>query len=244
MKSGLEKKDFRIYFIVLLGLLLIVLFGNVKEGYFIDELYSYGLSNAEYKTDISDYDIYNIEIKKSDESPFFKYMTVGENERFNYISVYKNQIRDVHPPFYYMILNTVCSLTPNVFNKWSGICINLAIYIGIMLIFYTICKEVYQNKNLSLIACLVYTISAASIGMNIYIRMYSLLTFFTLLYLLLHIFMLKKEFNIKHLFLVGLVCFLGTITQYYFLITSFFISAIFVLILFSRHEFKLFLKWN
>ncbi len=244
MKSGLEKKDFRIYFIVILGILLIVLFGNVKEGYFIDELYSYGLSNAEYKTDISDYDIYNTELKNSNESPFFKYMTVGENERFNYISVYKNQIRDVHPPLYYMILNTVCSLTPNVFNKWSGIGINLAIYIGIMLIFYTICKEVYQNKNLSLIACLVYTISAASIGMNIYIRMYSLLTFFTLLYLLLHIFMLKKEFNIKHLFLVGLVCFLGTITQYYFLITSFFISAIFVLILFSRHEFKLFLKYT
>ena len=185
MKSGLEKKDFRIYFIVILGILLIVLFGNVKEGYFIDELYSYGLSNAEYKTDISDYDIYNTELKNSNESPFFKYMTVGENERFNYISVYKNQIRDVHPPLYYMILNTVCSLTPNVFNKWSGIGINLAIYIGIMLIFYTICKEVYQNKNLSLIACLVYTISAASIGMNIYIgvrfykTMYSGIGYFT-----------------------------------------------------------------
>ena len=98
-----------------------------KEGFFADELYSYGLSNSDYAPFLSWY--YNGERAYSGTSAehiysredFMSYVAVQEGQRFDYASVYYNQTQDVHPPVFYFLLHTVCSLFPGSFTKWTGL---------------------------------------------------------------------------------------------------------------------------
>ena len=72
-----------------------------KEGFFADELYSYGLSNSNYAPFLSWY--YNGERAYSGTSAehiysredFMSYVAVQEGQRFDYASVYYNQTQDV-----------------------------------------------------------------------------------------------------------------------------------------------------
>lgn len=76
--------------VIIMITLVAFCFCIVKSGYFLDEIYSFGLSNSEYKPfllDVMDGDITEKVITYKD---FFYYVAVGEN-RFNYDSVYYNQ---------------------------------------------------------------------------------------------------------------------------------------------------------
>lgn len=44
-------------------------------------------------------------------------------------TVTRMQTYDVHPPFYYLLLHTVCSLFPGRFSKWSGIGLNIVLFV-------------------------------------------------------------------------------------------------------------------
>ena len=92
---------------VLIGIqvLVLFLFACQKKGYFIDEIYSWGLSNGYYKPFITSYDtIFEYWL---DGEEFQDYMTVQQGEKFSYASVYDNQTQDVHPPLYYMSMHTI-----------------------------------------------------------------------------------------------------------------------------------------
>ena len=52
------------------------------------------------------------------------YVKAQEN-RFNYISVYYNQVLDVHPPLFYMLVHTVSSIFNDTFSKYIIFSINL-----------------------------------------------------------------------------------------------------------------------
>lgn len=54
-----------------------------------------------------------------------EYMTAKKGNRFDFASVWWNQTQDVHPPFYYALLHTVCSLLPGTFSKWYAGMINM-----------------------------------------------------------------------------------------------------------------------
>ena len=106
-----EKKIRLIMVLILVVQLLNVLYwGSKKEGYYIDELWTYGLANsyeAPFLWEKAGY------MNEWHEPEFYMdYLVANEGEKFAFHSVYENQARDVHPPFYYMILHTVCSLFP------------------------------------------------------------------------------------------------------------------------------------
>lgn len=78
-------------------ILVLLLFGGQKKGYFIDEIYSWGLANSYYKPFVASYDVFDRWVT---EDVAADYMTVQKGERFAYQSVYYNQAQDVHPPFF------------------------------------------------------------------------------------------------------------------------------------------------
>lgn len=240
MRIGKEsmkiKNNIAFFLIVLVAISIYILFGISKKGYFIDEVYSYGLSNSEYRTDISEFDIFD---KWIDNESFYEYITVSDGGRFNYEAVYKNQINDVHPPLYYMLLHSVCSVFAGQYNKWQGIGINIFLSIFIFLLLRLICDKIFdKNKNISNAVALIYALSTMTISNVIYIRMYILLTLFTIIYAYLHILVVEHRINTKKLFFIGIVFILGMMTQYYFIITAFFISMLFTLYLWYSKEFK------
>ena len=85
-----------------------------KSGMFIDEIYTYGLSNSHYMPFIGHGDHDKIDEQIITRGDFFDYLAVTEGEPApDPGSVYYNQVQDVHPPLYYWILN-LCSTLASI----------------------------------------------------------------------------------------------------------------------------------
>ncbi len=132
---------------------IIVYFCNTKIGLFGDEIWSFNLSNNYYEPFLGDASKYfNMWLSNN----FWNSsITVSPNHTFAYDSVYYNQSLDVHPPLYYMLLHTVCSFFPDVFNKWFGFSINIFFFIVTQLVLYRYCSA-YLKDNL--VAILIFRI--------------------------------------------------------------------------------------
>lgn len=223
-------------FIVILMLQIanFIFWGYQKEGYHIDEIYSYGLSNSYYRPYVdSNNEHWNV---WHNEDYFKQYVEVQADHRFAYDSVYYNQTCDVHPPVYYFILHTVCSFFPNQFSKWFGISINIVFMVAALTILYYISRLLWkENKWLPIIICLFYGFSPGAVNNVIYIRMYVILEFITLLYLYMHLQLMEKYSTKKYIILFGITL-LGTLTHYYFLVFAFFVSVVyFITLIWDRY---------
>ncbi|MCM1154771.1 MAG: hypothetical protein NC314_01700 [Roseburia sp.] len=225
------KKVPGIYFVLVILTVNALYWCMAKEGYYIDELWSYGLSNG-YNTPL----FYQTEeyMDNWHQPDFYEeYLTVQPEERFAYASVYDNQVHDVHPPLYYILLHTVCSLFPGRFSKWFGLLVNLPFYCGAVLLLYKISGQVLGKKSRSrVIPPLLYGLSVGAVATLIYIRMYMLLTFWALLLVFLVFRLIREQTGKKRLpllVMISLTITAGFLTQYYFAIFAFFLSAVYII---------------
>lgn len=218
-----DKQYFRLLMLVILIVQLAVIsfFCMQKKGFHYDEYYSYYSSNVTYGLVPSDE-----EWKSTDEirSEF----NVAPDAKFSYGTVNLMQTFDVHPPLYYFLLHTVCSLTPGVFSKWQGISINILFFILTwILLAKTAALLTKGNKKVIVSVCLLYGFSPAVYSGLTFIRMYMMLTFFCLLLLYIHERALLTEKRTVFSFYIPviLVSFLGFYTHYYFIVFLFFVAA-------------------
>lgn len=211
-----------------------------KSDMFIDEIFSYGLSNsfnAPFITDLSETgSVVNTVLKRED---FIRYLTVYDRtEAFRFDSVYYNQTQDVHPPLYYMLLHLVCSVFCGQYSKWLGLSINIICYAGIGIILYCISRTILNSKNYAVLTVLIYGLSWGGLSTVLMIRMYALLTLLTLLFLYTVIKLYNGEIKLINYFFVFILIFLGMFTQYFFSVFAFFISAAYCLHLLLRKNMK------
>lgn len=223
-----HSKKYKIICCILLAIMIIVQLGIItfymaekKVGYHMDELWSYGLSNSYYhphlyaRNEVEEWDTYN---KWHDADFFENYLTVGSNERFEYGSVYYNQKHDVHPPLYYFVLHTICSFFPNSFSKWYAFAINAVSFVVSQIFLYLCAKKISKSELLALTVCAMWGFSTGAITCHIYLRMYAMLMAFTLAYTYLNLKMLYDGFSAKRLAALCVVTYLGSLTQYFFII--------------------------
>ena len=226
------KENGLLWLIVMISVAGMLYFGTQKEGYHVDEMYSYGLANSEYLPfmhfgesgyDVKDWmleygagesfgDLFknlwkDYQILKDHDFQFYNtpiyrdyrvaqensadtrtttwvsgqayrdYLSVSRNNTFNYASVYYNQRGDVHPPFYYLLLHTVCSLFPGVFSKWFALVINIVFLTGTLLLLYRMVKRYLGGRSPALAVVAVYGFSNGFFTSAMYLRMYAVLTF-------------------------------------------------------------------
>jgi len=69
----------------------------------------------------------------------------AKDNRFNYISVYYNQVRDVHPPLFYILVHTVSSIFNNTFSKYIIFFINLPFFIGTCILIWKILNLIREK---------------------------------------------------------------------------------------------------
>ena len=230
-------------------IVLVCLFGwwaVHKEGFFLDELYSYGLSNSDNAPFLSWY--YDGERVQSGmpaehiytRQDFLSYVTVQEDQRFDYASVYYNQTQDVHPPLFYFLLHTVCSLFPGVFTKWTGLGLNFVLLGGTLAALYALGMELFEGKDAwkkSLFVCALWAFSGEAISNVTMVRMYMLMTLLTTLLALLAAQCLRKPTLGRYL-LMGMAIYLGMLTQYFFVVYAFLLCAVYDIYLMLRREWK------
>lgn len=213
------------------------LLGGVrKEGYHIDEIYSYGLANSYYNPFpfFEDEDYF---MHWHDAQYLRDYITVSDEHTFAYDSVYDNQTRDVHPFLYYAVLHTVCSFFPGTFSKWYGLSVNIVFSALVLVVLYGLARRLLSDKE-ALLACAVYGLSAGAVSNAVYLRMYVMLTFFVAAFTYLHVRLyLKPEDRIKRNYTgIFILTVLGALTQYYFYVFAFFMSAFYCLFLLLRKQ--------
>ena len=123
-KTGKERRLFWLFGILLvLQVIAALCFCMKKTGFHYDEYYSYYSSNVTMGLVPTDR-----EWKPGSE--IYNEFAVLPGEQFDFGTVVRMQTYDVHPPFYYLLLHGVCSLTPGIFSKWSGLALNLFFFIG------------------------------------------------------------------------------------------------------------------
>lgn len=209
-------------FVLLLQIVVVCYFGIKKTNLFGDEIWTFNLANRYYEPFLSD------------ASPYFNrwlspgfwnsVVTVSTEHRFAYDSVYYNQAQDVHPPLYYYLIHTICSLFPGQFSKWFGIIPNILLFIGSQLLVFQMGNTITKNRFFSLALVIFYGFSWGIINNTVYIRMYGMLSFWAILAFYLHV-KLTDRFSYKTLCLILLTAWLGILTQYYFLVYQFFVSV-------------------
>lgn len=234
-----RRKKMAFLLILLIQATVILWFGFQKKGYFIDEIYSFGLSNGYYKPFVTSYGD-QIFDQWSERSILDDYMTVQKGEQFAYGSVLYNQAQDVHPPLYYMILHAVSSFFPDQYSKWFGISINLICALVCSILIWSIGDELFHKRWTALLPVIIWGFSAGAVSYVIYIRMYMLMTLFTLLTVWLHVRMFRQGQTPKRLAGIFLATVCGILTQYYFVIFAFYTSAIYCLFKLCKREWKVF----
>ncbi len=206
-----------------------------KNGFHIDEIYSYGLANSNYHPFPWEFDTW------LSGDYYQNYLTVAENEAFNYGSVYYNQTQDVHPPLYYFILHTISSLFPGMFSKWIGLSINLVIHISVFYVLYKLLDNIIENKWISLFGSVFWILSKGAIDSLLFIRMYPLLTLIQVFLIYISLRFYKKK-NKRDLFYLFFIIILGALTHYYFYIYAFLLTLIVcIILLFERNMKQMFM---
>ena len=221
MKTWIKK-----YIALILALILIsavcFLFAGRKEGMFIDEIYSFGLANsyyAPYVTDLKDGDLID---KVMTRQELIDYLSVGDDDRFAAGSVYYNQTRDVHPPMYYWLLNFASSLNAGSFSMWTGLVLNYIMYMLTLIVLYKLALLLFGSRTNAVCAVLLYGLSTIGLSTMLMIRMYVLLTLWSVLLSYL-IALLMREKRTALYPLIGVTVFAGLMTQYYFVFYAFFV---------------------
>lgn len=295
LKNFFKNKVNILYSVIMaLSIAVMILTGFQKEGYHVDELYSYGLANSEYLPfmhfGVSGYDVkdwmkdygpgeslvdlfknlakdfsilkaHGFRFKETqiyqdyliaqinsndtytttwvDGQEYRDYLSVSPTNRFNLASVYYNQRGDVHPPLYYFLMNVFCSFFVGSFSKWYGIVVNMLIGVVCLDRIYRLVKKHFGGDIPALCMMAVYGLSCGFMTTVIYIRMYMLLTLFTLWFLDKHLDISAADYSLdkKSCRRLALITILGYLTHYYFIVYAIGVAAVFAVTMLIKRRY-------
>lgn len=208
MRSKISKK--LLFAMAIITLLTGII--SLKSGFHVDELFTFGLSNGTMVPVINDCDSY------TGEKLWDEYAYVSEENRFNYEQVFKNQAQDVHPPLYYILIHTVCSVFPKVFVKWVGVLVNILLsfiaFWQIAYLFQGVC-----DRRIAYFLTGTFMLTMGYVNNAAFFRMYVLLLVWTNALTILFLREAPEEDkNWKFYLELGGIVLGGLMTQYYFAI--------------------------
>lgn len=228
-------RSFRTMVIYGVFILLMIITITQKENYHLDETASYGLSNNVGSTTIR----FDDGIKYEVDDIFKQYLAVDKLERFNYQNVWENQKKDVHPPLYYAILHTICSLFPEIFSTWFAASINIVFAILNLFFLRKICYNLTSDSTISFVISVAFVFSSGILNTVSFYRMYVMAMFWVtvLAYVVLEA-IDKKIKNRKLYICLFAITTLGALTHYYCIVFDVFISLIFGIYLLSQKDYR------
>ncbi len=241
-KKSLLKKGLFLLTILLPMIFFVFLFAHEKTAYHEDEFFSYALSNSYkrpflYGSSHLKTDNYNVWM---DGDEFKYYLRTNADTNFQYDSVWYNQSMDVTPPFYYVILHTICSAFPDQFSWWFAFAINLVVFVIAQIFVYRLTFRLSHSKLTAYIICLLWPFTVGATETFLYLRFYAMMTMFGVILTDLSVSMLDTARTPKrreYLFL-ALTALLGALTQHLFLIYAFFLTLFTAVFLALQKRFR------
>ncbi len=211
-----DRKKYIIFGIIFLSAIFICFTEfNLKKGYHEDEVYKIISSNNDiWNQGLLNFSGGGVVWKEKDELE----KEVYSDGNFSFQQIYENQVKDVHPPFYYLLVALMNKMFPQ--NLWrNAFLINLLFFFLIQFIIIKILTLI-EKKEIIIPVLILLNFSTYTINMVLFERMYTVLTFFGLVYLYFNLKLRKEEFQITKEIALGLSlgAILGFLTQYFFLI--------------------------
>lgn len=234
--------------IILVITSVMCIYQTKKEGFHEDEVYSF--ASAVNPTDglMVAYDTENI---TEESKPEWKtresvkdYMTLKKENYLNLKSIYTNQKKDNHPPFFYLLVHFSSVLFNGNFSKYPIFLINIVVFILSCIIIIKMLK-ILKKEYLSIGVIILYGLSMGTISMVLYQRMYMVLTMFMLLYLYYNIKIYINNFEIdkKTYVKLGIITVLGFLTQYFFAIFAVFVFILMTIEMLREKKYKIFINY-
>lgn len=118
---------------------------------------------------------------------FQDYVRCGTGDDYNLLSVYFNVKDDNHPPLHFMLLHLVTSVFKGEITAWHGCVINLVAMAGVLWILGLIGDIVFKKKSNTYGLMILAGFSIGMVATTVWIRMYALLTLWTVWGLYLHV---------------------------------------------------------
>ena len=136
MKNTKTKRMLAVAALLAVGLALMLYYAAHKQGYHVDELYTYELANYPggfYALEDGYMDSWH------DGSFYSAVLTPGR--LFDYTIPWNNQKIDVHPPLYYCLIYTAESLFPQLGLPWVGLLPNFVCILAGAAVLYCTAKR-------------------------------------------------------------------------------------------------------
>ena len=242
-----KKMIILVFAIILLQLAVSTYFMAFKKnGYYSDDMYSYGFANSPgifTPLDLAESDEKKINSNKwLDSSLLHEYLTVSKDERFTFGRVAKTLEDDSHPPLFYFMLHAICSLAPDTFSKWFGFIINAIGFTILQVYLYRLSLYISKNRFMSVLIITFFGFTSACISMMCLLRMYMLGTGFTVAqtyYSMKYAFSPHdKGFKSKDLLMSCIFLYLGAMTVYESVMFAFLFTLFMCCILLFKKQFK------
>ncbi|MCD8131628.1 MAG: glycosyltransferase family 39 protein [Lachnospiraceae bacterium] len=168
------------------------------------------------------------------------YIAVSESNTFNYASVYYNQRGDVHPPLFYILLHTVCSVFQGQFSVWYALGLNIVILTLTLILLYRMVSRYLGGETVALLTIAVYGLSCGFMTTAVFLRMYALLTFMVTACLYVHLRIADQKDVVRGYtrFLLMISVLGGFLTHYYFVIYAIMIAVVTVCRMAWHRRFK------
>ena len=223
------KNNILIVVIYLLFCVLLFVCISEKQDFFIDEMFTYSLSNTEHQSlTVSDnkyylsHDVYSAATE------------VNNSHRFDYSMVWNNQKNDVHPPLYYFFVHTISSFFPNTFSIWYAGMVNILFALLSLLSLRKLALELTQSEVFKNIVSLGFIFSSCILSMATFFRMYFMALFWIVTQSYLVIRTIDRDLERKDCIYIFMVTVLGALTHYYCVLYTILLSA--TLFIYFQHQ--------
>ena len=218
-RNRIKVKSIFIY--ILLVALLISVIDN-KRNMHIDEVLTYGLANDAKGWMMP----VNGQIYSPAADAWMEYVTVEDN-RFDYHMVWNNQAGDVHPPLYYALVHTICSLFAEKFSIWYAGVVNIAFAVLTLWAVRRMLNELTPSPVAVTFGSFAFILSAGILSAASFLRMYIMAMFMVTFITWLFLEAVKKGCDRKFYVAVIGTSITGALTHYYFIVYLFFLCIAF-----------------
>lgn len=226
--------------VLVLQLALLCYWGVQKQGFHVDEVYTFELSNYP-ETIYGDSEDAYTSWKTGD--TFAQILEPAEGRLFDLSVPFWSGETDNHPSTYYILVHIFSSLFEALnigANKWAGLIPNILCSLVATWFMIRMLRKLLQNDLLALLGGAGWAFCIGTINTVVYLRMYALLTMFAIIFSWLHLKFLSDYANgysvCKLLVLVQLATMAGILSQYYFLFFAFFFCSFVCVYLFLKKD--------
>lgn len=227
-----------------------VLFGMYKQGFHSDELWNYGFANSSTGLHISMNDDSSAAKNANewrDSKELNDYISVSREERFDYVSAYRNASHDYNPPFGYMLLHFVCSFFTDKWSKWYCFALNMACFVILQIYLFRLACGVTKRMDAGILAVYFFGFTTGALDIFTFLRIYAPGVTLSVMGLYYAAKLYDTRDEKKHgklLFTIFVVNFLGFMTLHAALVAAFIITLMYCLYYLFTKRFKLMFQYG